>query len=146
MDTQKSPDLIYGAGLLGSNGETTESVAGLLQDLQQLSISRIDTAGRYPGKYPGLSEQFLGDSKAAEKGFTIDTKIMFADADPSGTLSASAIAESMPNSARRLGVSKVDVLYCHFPDPATPLRETAEALNALFVKGSFKKVGKSVPW
>lgn len=69
MTAKTGPDLIFGGATIGLNLSTVESVQELLRNLDELNISRIDTAGRYPPTSPGLSETLIGETKAAEKWF-----------------------------------------------------------------------------
>lgn len=137
--------------LLGSGGgffaavhtptpETTEEFISVLPDF---GIQEIDTAAVYPGGKSGRSEELLGKVKAAET-FILDTKIMVTgghgpDAGR-GDLSRENILKSCATSLERLGVEKVRVLYCHAPDPETPLEETAATFDELFKQGKFEKV------
>lgn len=45
------------------------------------------------------------------------------------------------NSLRRLGTDYIDLLQLHYPDPATPFPETAEALARLVRQGKARAVG-----
>jgi aryl-alcohol dehydrogenase-like predicted oxidoreductase len=44
---------------------------------------------------------------------------------------------------RALGTDYVDLFQLHWPDPATPFDETAEALAGLIAEGKIRKVGVS---
>ncbi|TGO12156.1 hypothetical protein BTUL_0093g00040 [Botrytis tulipae] len=138
------PSLILGAASIGMDFSTKESVQDALEVLKALNISLIDTAGRYPPTNHGRSEELLGEVGAASQGFSISTKILATKLGyGSGELEASAIRKSLDTSFSRLGVDQVDILYCHQPDPTTPLKEQAAALNDHFNKGSFKRLGVS---
>lgn len=103
--------------------------------LRDAGITRIDTAARY---FNGESEKKIGRSKLAED-FTVDTKIMF-QPPGDGTLTAEAIEKSLSNSLNVMGVEKVNVLYCHAADFATPIAEQAKAMNDQYKKGRFTYV------
>ncbi|TGO51920.1 hypothetical protein BOTNAR_0340g00040 [Botryotinia narcissicola] len=138
------PSLIFGAVSIGMDFSTKELVQDAIEVLKALNISHIDTAGIYPPTNHGRSEELLGEVGAASQGFSIGTKILATKLGyGSGELEASAIRKSLDTSFNRLGVDQVDILYCHQPDPATPLREQAAALNDHFEKGSFKRLGVS---
>jgi aflatoxin B1 aldehyde reductase len=98
--------LIFGGAAIGDQFATLESVDDLLTRLESLCIRRIDTAGKYPPCAPGLSEELLGRTGAAGRGFTIDTKIN-CEAHGKGSLTADAIERSLTNSLGRLRVKKV---------------------------------------
>lgn len=50
-------------------------------------------------------------------------------------LSRKHIMESIDKSLKRLGTDYVDIYWCHRPDPETPMRETAQAMNTLIEQG-----------
>ena len=58
-------------------------------------------------------------------------------------LKCDAILEEIDRSLERLGVDCVDLYQCHWPDPSTPLEETAEALNRILDEGKARAVGVS---
>ena len=103
--------------------------------LQNVGIDRLDTAARYMN---GESEVKIGEAKLPEA-FTVDTKILTAS-PADGTLSSDAIERSLTNSLHVLGVGKVNVLYCHAPDHATPIAEQAKAFDEQYKKGRFTYV------
>ena len=103
------PKLIFGAGHLGMSFPTTKETLELLNYLKSKNINHIDTARRYPSPKPGLSEKLLGDAKAAESGFVLDSKINIPASGPSGSLTRGKIQESMEESCATLNVKQVDV-------------------------------------
>lgn len=137
------PNTIFGGALIGINFNGPEQVQELLDQLKSLKIDRIDTAARYSPMNPGSSERLLGEVRAAEQGFTIDTKIDTvgtSSGDGSGTLTAAAISDSISGSFARLNVDKVHVLYFHRPDPQTPIAEQAAEIHRQYLEGRFEKV------
>ncbi|KAF2141587.1 uncharacterized protein K452DRAFT_351175 [Aplosporella prunicola CBS 121167] len=139
------PTLIFGGASIGDAYNTVSAVSDLLSTLQTLGIHRIDTAARYPSPRPGTSELLLGEVSAAKQGFAIDTKIIPLG-DGSGSLAPQAVGRSLDGSYQRLKLGEdanVNVLYCHCPDPQTPLEEQAGGLDAQFRRGLFKQLGIS---
>lgn len=51
------------------------------------------------------------------------------------------IADAVDGSLRRLGVSVIDLYQLHWPDPATPLDDTLEALVRLQAQGKIRQIG-----
>jgi aflatoxin B1 aldehyde reductase len=159
------PQLLFG-GLNIASGvfNTEQDVSRLLEVLQSLGLNRIDTAAVYPNTCPGRSEQLLGESGAGEKSFIIDTKIMVSHPLGKGTLRAGEISASISDSLQRLKSEvrilakplavffssiqmlitrvQINILYCHMPDPDTPVKETATALDFHYKLKHFKKVSK----
>ncbi|KAI1471745.1 Aldo/keto reductase [Daldinia caldariorum] len=144
---QKHPVIHYGTSTFGSSHvpalQDETNVSKFLQVLQEGGISQIDTAARYPPDNHGASERMLGRVKAASKGFTINTKVLFAGQSSDGTLSKEAVRKSVENSLQTLGAGKLGILYAHAADYATPLEEQAAALNEQFQKGFCEKIGVS---
>lgn len=139
------PNTLFGGALIGTSFTTLDQVQELLDLLKTLGINRIDTAARYSPTAPGSSERLLGDTRAAEQGFTIDTKINTAGDDGAGSLTAAAIQKSLEESLSRLKTGKVNVLHFHRPDPQTPVAEQAAEIHKQYVAGHFDKVCISSP-
>ncbi|RDW65583.1 hypothetical protein BP5796_10275 [Coleophoma crateriformis] len=137
-----TPTPIFGCASVGFNFITKESVEELLSTVKNNGIKRIDTAGRYPPTSPGASECLLGEAGATDLGFQIDTKVLVL-ATAAGSLSAENIAQSVQRSFDRLRIQQINTLYCHMPDPETPLLEQAKALNEQYEQGRFKQLGVS---
>jgi aflatoxin B1 aldehyde reductase len=73
--------LIFGAGGIGEGKishtwTTGEQTSELLEVLKDLQFTELDSGASYPLGAPWVTERLLGESTAAEKGFTIDTKIL----------------------------------------------------------------------
>ena len=58
-------------------------------------------------------------------------------------LSRKHIMESIDKSLKRLGTDYLDIYFCHRPDPETPIRETAQAMNTLIEQGKVLYWGTS---
>jgi aflatoxin B1 aldehyde reductase len=138
------PNTLFGGAMIGTSFTTLEQVQDLLDLLKTLGIDRIDTAARYSPTAPGSSERLLGETRAAEQGFTIDTKFNTASGDGAGNLTAAAIEKSLQESLSRLQMSKVNILHLHRPDPQTPVIEQAAEIHRHYLAGRFDKVFSSV--
>ncbi|ETI41344.1 hypothetical protein F443_13418 [Phytophthora nicotianae P1569] len=120
-------------------------------DMMKLAFERgvnfFDSAEAYGG---GLAEKNMG--AAIKKGTTegtwrredlvITTKIFFGTKDimtKSGPneqgLSRKHIVEGTKASLKRLDLKYVDVIFCHRPDPYTPIEETVRAMNFVIDQG-----------
>jgi len=67
----------------------------------------------------------------------ISTKIFWGGEGPNDTgLSRKHLIEGTKNSLRRLQLDYVDLLFCHRPDPSTPIEETVLAMDYL-VRGGY---------
>lgn len=137
-----APKLIFGCGGLGNEFVGKDSVAELLQTLQELGIDRLDTAALYPPDDPGKSQHLLGEARAVQMGFKIDTKVLISLTRYRGTLEPEKIARSITESYKSLQLDehRINVFYPHTPDLATPLADQAAGFDLQYRKGLFDKV------
>lgn len=105
-------------------------------------VNFFDTAEAYAG---GQSEEFMGKIIATgidrgvwgREDLVVSTKIFFGTkhggdqkAGPNEQgLSRKHIVEGTKASLKRLGLEYVDTIFCHRPDPCTPIVETVRAMN-----------------
>jgi len=100
----------------------------------------IDSAYVYNG---GDSERFLGEiihESPSPENLLVATKV---NPRVTGTLDAASIRTQLDESLSRLHCDSVDLLYLHFPDPATPIHETLKACAELHSEGKFNRLGLS---
>jgi aflatoxin B1 aldehyde reductase len=148
-------NLIFGAGGIGEGRishtwTTPGQTEGLLKSLHELGLKQLDSAASYPPGSPWTTETLLGQSKAAEKGFVIDSKIMpFSLAlgfrDPKAKSGAESLSEenidaSFKKTFELLGVKKVNIMYAHCSDPGTPAEESVRAFSKHVQAGHCEKV------
>jgi voltage-dependent potassium channel beta subunit len=71
----------------------------------------------------------------------ISTKLFWGGKGPNDRgLSAKHLAEGINSSLRRLQLEYVDLLFCHRPDPTTPIEETVRAMDIIV------RSGKALYW
>ncbi|KAI9825299.1 MAG: hypothetical protein M1832_001333 [Thelocarpon impressellum] len=102
--------------------------------LQSGGVKDLDTASLY-----AESEKTLG-ALGAPKRFTIHTK---APGFYPGTLGKASVLAGAAKSLAELGVDSVETYFLHSPDPTTPVEETLEAIQELYLAGRFKRFGLS---
>jgi voltage-dependent potassium channel beta subunit len=51
------------------------------------------------------------------------------------TLNRKYLMQAIDGSLRRFGLEHIDVIYCHRPDPHTPVEETARAMSDIITQG-----------
>ena len=51
------------------------------------------------------------------------------------TLNRKYLMQAIDGSLQRMGLDHIDLVYCHRPDPNTPVEETARAMNDMIVQG-----------
>jgi aryl-alcohol dehydrogenase-like predicted oxidoreductase len=106
-------------------------------------INIIDTAPVYGF---GHSEEIVGKAIAGRrKDVILATKVGldWKDGKPFRNASKARIQKEIEDSLRRLGTDVIDIYQVHWPDPNTPIAETAEALGALHKAGKIRAIGVS---
>lgn len=104
------------------------------------NINFFDNAEVYAhGESERIFGQALKELDIPRHDIVISTKLYFgATKEPSVTakgLSRKHIIEGMKASLSRLQLEYVDVVFCHRPDPETPIEETVRAMNWLIDQG-----------
>ncbi|BCJ38688.1 oxidoreductase [Actinocatenispora thailandica] len=148
--------LSLGAMLMGTQTDEETSFA-ILDRYVEAGGTFIDTSNNYAfwvdGTQGGESEALLGRwrrSRGIGSEVVIATKLGARPLAPGTSfvdnaegLSAQVVRESAAASAQRLGVDRIDLLYAHIEDRATPLEETVQAFGELVRDGSVGLLGVS---
>lgn len=103
----------------------------------EAGVNFFDNAEAYAG---GEAETVMGDviRRAGWKrtDLVIATKIFWGGSGPNDRgLSHKHILEGMDASLQRLQMDYVDLVFCHRPDPDTPIEETVRAMTILIHQG-----------
>jgi aryl-alcohol dehydrogenase-like predicted oxidoreductase len=145
----KVTPLAYGTWQFGGDwGPVDESAAiGAIAHARSLGINLFDTAQAYGF---GRSERLVGKALAADLrdsrdsvviatkgGLRMDGDRLVRDASPGW------LRQGVEASLDALGTDHVDLYQVHWPDPATPIGETAAALADLVGEGLIRHVGVS---
>jgi voltage-dependent potassium channel beta subunit len=105
-------------------------------------VNFFDNAEVYAG---GRSETIMGEALKAlawpRLNYIVSTKF-FWGLDRNGdavnrkdTLNRKYLMQAIDGSLQRFGLDFIDLIYCHRPDPHTPLEETVRAMNDIIVQG-----------
>jgi aryl-alcohol dehydrogenase-like predicted oxidoreductase len=108
-------------------------------------ITLVDTAPVYGF---GRSEEIVGKALATgglRNRAVIATKVGldWKNGKPFRNASAARIFQEIEASLDRLQTDHIDIYQVHWPDPNTPIEETAEAMMKLFLKGKIRAIGVS---
>jgi aryl-alcohol dehydrogenase-like predicted oxidoreductase len=106
-------------------------------------VNLVDTAPVYGF---GHSEEVVGKALAGLRGrAVIATKVglEWKDGNVFRNASRERINREIEDSLRRLQTDHVDIYQVHWPDPKTPVEETAEAMKALLDQGKIGAIGVS---
>jgi aryl-alcohol dehydrogenase-like predicted oxidoreductase len=138
--------LAFGTWQLGGDWGPTDTAAalGAVRRAADEGVTLFDTAQAYGF---GQSEQLLSAALRAvpRNQVVLATKGGLRSTDRGLVRDASArwVREGVDASLRALGTDYVDLYQLHWPDPATPFDETAEALARLIAEGKIRHVGVS---
>ncbi|MCP3026334.1 aldo/keto reductase [Halobacillus sp. A5] len=108
-------------------------------------INFIDTAPVYGF---GRSEEIVGkavEQSGRREDLILATKaaIDWTNEQPFRNGTKERIHKEVEDSLKRLKTDYIDVYQIHWPDPLTPLHETAEALHYLYKQGKIRAIGVS---
>ncbi len=105
-------------------------------------VNFFDNAEAYAG---GRSEEIMGQAlkKLAwpRLNYVVSTKFYWGldrkgDAvNRKDTLNRKYLMQAMDGSLTRMGLDHIDLIYCHRPDPHTPIEETVRAMSDLITQG-----------
>ncbi|MCW5609887.1 MAG: aldo/keto reductase [Rubrivivax sp.] len=134
--------LSLGSWVTYHNQVDTGAAVEMMAAAYDAGVNFFDNAEVYAG---GRSEQIMG---AALKqlgwprlNYLVSTKF-FWGLDRSGeavnrrdTLNRKYLMQAIDGSLRRFGLEHIDLIFCHRPDPHTPVEETARAMNDIIDQG-----------
>lgn len=133
----KVSTLSYGAWVSFGLQIDVPQAKELLTACRDAGVNFFDNAEVYA---KGQAEEIMGQA-IKELGWkrsdvVISTKLFWGGDGPNDKgLSRKHILEGAEASLKRLQLDYVDVIYCHRPDPHTPIEETVRAMNYLIDHG-----------
>ena len=105
----------------------------------EAGVNFFDNAEAYAG---GESERIMGEAIQqlgwARETYVVSTKVFWGLTDgvnTRNTLNRKYLLHSVEGSLRRFGLDFVDLLFCHRPDPKTPIEETVWAMSDIIDQG-----------
>lgn len=136
-----------GGGMMGKNGGVQgEEAFEMMRLAYEHGVNFFDNAEAYGGD--GVSESIMGEAVQAglqrgvwdREDLVISTKIFFGgrgkkDKLNSIGLSRKHLFEGLTASLKRMQLDYVDLVFCHRPDPRTPIEETVRGMNNLIDRG-----------
>jgi voltage-dependent potassium channel beta subunit len=134
--------LSLGSWVTYHNQVTTDSAVEMMAAAHGAGVNFFDNAEVYAS---GQSEVVMG---AALKrlnwprlNYVVSTKF-FWGLDREGeavnrkdTLNRKYLMQAIDGSLRRFGLDHIDLVYCHRPDPHTPIEETVRAMSDMITQG-----------
>ena len=119
--------------------ETAQQAAECLSAAKDAGVNFFDNAEAYSA---GESERVMG-AAFRELGwqrheYVVSTKLFWGLHDVpnmKNTLNRKYLAQAIDGSLERFGLDFVDLVFCHRPDPKTPIEETVWAMSDMISQG-----------
>lgn len=122
-------------------GSQVDLDAGIecMQAARDAGVNFFDNAEAYAG---GKAEELMGKALAElgweRHSYLVSTKFYWGIHDgpnTKNTLNRKYLMEAIDPSLERLGLDRVDLVFCHRPDPDTPIEETVWAMSEMVSSG-----------
>ncbi len=131
----KISELSLGSWLTFANQLDVKNARKCVEVAFKNGVNFFDTAEAYAN---GAAEFILGQilKEFKRSDIVVSTKIFWGGNGPNDEgLSKKHLIEGMEASLKRLELSYVDIVYCHRPDPETPIEETVFAIDQILRNG-----------
>jgi voltage-dependent potassium channel beta subunit len=132
-------ELSYGSWVTFSNQLDIPKALECLSAAYEAGVNFFDCAEVYAG---GRAEEIMGQALKKlgwrRSSYLISTKFYWGLHDgvnERNTLNRKRLLEGIRGSLERLQLEYVDVIYCHRPDPTTPVEETVWAMHNIIERG-----------
>ena len=131
--------LSFGSWVTFKSQVDEDSAAAMLETAREAGVNFFDNAEAYAG---GESERIMGAAIRAlgwpRWSYVVSTKLFWGlhdDVNMRNTLNRKYLTMSVDASLERFGLDFVDLLFCHRPDPETPVEETVWAMSEIVASG-----------
>ena len=133
----KVSELSFGAWVTFGNQVGDDVAYACMTAAYDAGVNFFDNAEAYAG---GQAESMMGKvlkrTGWRREDLVISTKLFFGGKGPNDSgLSHKHLMEGINQSLRRLQLEYVDLLFCHRPDPNTPIEETVRAMDIIIKQG-----------
>jgi voltage-dependent potassium channel beta subunit len=132
-------ELSFGAWVTFSNQVDVKGAVKLMGAAYEAGVNFFDNAEVYSS---GESEMIMGaalkDLNWRRGSYLVSTKFYWGIQDrvnERNTLNRKRLIEGIVDSLQRLQLEYVDLIYCHRPDPTTPIEETVWAMHNIIEWG-----------
>ncbi|HNK63428.1 MAG TPA: aldo/keto reductase [Anaerolineales bacterium] len=137
-------ELSFGSWVTFHNQAGVESAVEMMAAAYDQGVNFFDNAEVYAG---GKSEEVMGAALKKlnwrRSSYLLSTKLFWGLHDgvnEKDTLNRKRLIEGINGSLKRLDMDYVDLIYCHRPDPTTPIEETVWAMHNII------EWGKALYW
>jgi len=131
----KISELSLGSWITFGKNFDIDGVREYMHTAYDAGINFFDNAEVYGN---GVSELLMGEALKdfRRENLVISTKIFWGGNGPNDEgLSWKHLMEGTKNSLKRLQLDYVDLLFCHRPDPSTPIEETVRTMDLIVRSG-----------
>ncbi len=137
-------ELSFGSWVTFSNQADVKAAADMMSAAYEAGVNFFDNAEVYAG---GKSEEVMGAALKKlgwrRSSYLVSTKFFWGlheGVNEQNTLNRKRLIEGIHGSLERLQLDYVDLIYCHRPDPTTPIEETVWAMHNII------EWGKALYW
>jgi len=131
--------LSFGSWVTFHNQLGHDSALECMQAAWDAGVNFFDNAEVYAG---GKSETIMGEALRElgwpRESYLLSTKLYWGLRDgpnTRNTLNRKYLMQGIDGSLERFGLDHVDILFCHRPDPETPVEETVWAMSDIIASG-----------
>ena len=135
-------ELSLGSWVTYHNQVDTSAAKEMLAAAMDAGVNFFDNAEVYAS---GQSEVVMGQAFKALKwprlNYIVSTKFFWGmsregnTVNRMDTLNRKYLMQAIDGSLARMGLDFIDLVYCHRPDPATPIEETVRAMSDMITQG-----------
>ncbi|MCW1966676.1 MAG: aldo/keto reductase [Anaerolineae bacterium] len=129
----------YGSWVSFKNQLGVEHAAQLMKAAYDAGVNFFDNAEGYAA---GASEEIMGQVFRQmgwpRVSYVVSTKFYWGlkrGVNDNNTLNRKYLMQAIDGSLKRFGLDYVDLVFCHRPDPDTPLEETVRAMSDMITQG-----------
>lgn len=137
-------ELSLGSWVTFHNQADVDAAVELMAAARDYGVNFFDNAEIYAG---GKSEEVMGAALKRlgwrRSSYLVSTKFYWGIQDgvnEKNTLNRKRLIEGINGSLQRFGLEYVDLIFCHRPDPTTPIEETVWAMHNII------EWGKALYW
>jgi len=129
--------LSFGSWITFQNQLDVSAAYDCMKAAYDAGVNFFDNAEGYAeGKAETIMGKAIKKAKWKRSSLVISTKILWGGSGPNACgLSRKHLIEGTQASLKRLQLDYVDLLFCHRPDPETPIEETVRAMTYLVNQG-----------
>jgi voltage-dependent potassium channel beta subunit len=131
--------LSYGSWVTYGKQVDTDSAVACMKAAWEAGVDFFDNAEAYEA---GRSEEVMGGALRKlgwrRASYLVSTKIFFGMYDgvnEKQTLNRKKLREGIDGALKRFGLDYIDLVFCHRPDPQTPIEETVWSMHMMVQSG-----------